>query len=153
MEDVDSIVFYLEDIFFEFLLYSEVIDVGWDLYFKFVLFMWNSKFENDVRFCSVLSKEFGWFNDFLRGCLGVYFDGNMLKLLDCNLLLKLMYVKEVGELKVFIIFEEYEVVLIYVKEVIKERVFKDIFIDVVKNDIKEGWKKKMGNLMGINLCR
>ena len=153
MEDADSIASYLEDTFPEPSLHSEATDAGRDLYSKFALFMRNSKPENDARLRSALSKELGRLNDFLRGRPGAYLDGNMLKLPDCNLLPKLMHVKEAGELKAFIIPEEYEAVLTYVKEATKERAFKDTFTDAVKNDIKEGWKKKMGNSMGTNSRR
>lgn len=103
MEDLDRIEMYLDEIFeFSFKCKNEwVNNVGCDLYLKFVLFMWNGNFEKDEKFWDVFNKEFIKFNEFLNfvESFGKYLDGDELKLLDCNLLFKLMYVKVVGELK------------------------------------------------------
>lgn len=116
--------------------------------------MWNSILDNDVKLCVVFVREFKKLNEFLdKESLGVYLDGDKLKLLDCNLLFKFMYIKVVGEFKGFMILEEFEVILIYLREIYRQKVFKEIFIELVKYDIKQGWFKKMGNFMGINLYR
>lgn len=153
MEDADTIAAYLEDTFPEPNLSSNATDAGRDLYSKFALFMRNGKPENDAKLRSALSKELGRLNDFLKQRPGAYLDGDHLRLPDCNLLPKLMHVKEAGELKGFMIPQEYDAVLTYLKEATKQRAFRDTFTEAVKNDIKEGWKKKLGNSVATNWRR
>ena len=113
MEDADTIAAYIEDTFPEANLSSNATDAGRDLYWKFALFTGNGKPENDAKLRSALSKELGRLNDFLKKRLGAYLDGDHLRLPDCNLLPKLMHVKEAGELKGFVIPQEYDAVLTY----------------------------------------
>lgn len=148
MEDSDSIEKYLEKTFPEPDLgcspSSQADVAGRDLYGKFALFMRNSIPENDGKLRNALNKELGKLDAFLDKP-GKYLDGDRLRLPDCNLLPKLMHVKVAGELKGFTIPEEYKSVLTYLREASRQRAFKDTFTEPVKNDIKLGWMKKMGN--------
>ena len=151
MEDSDAIEKYLEETFPEPNLQSSSSQAdlaGRDLYSKFALFMRNSVAENDAKLRGALNKELGRLNEFLKGSHGAYLDGDELRQPDCNLLPKLMHVKEAGELKEFTIPQDYEAVLKYLKEATKQRAFRDTFTEPVKKDIKLGWMKKMGNSVG-----
>lgn len=152
MEDSDAIEAYLQETFPEpdlRSLSSEAHLAGRDLYSKFALFMRNSVAENDAKLRGALSKELGRLNEFLiEKSPGAYLDGDQLRQPDCNLLPKLMHVKEAGELKGFTIPQECEAVLKYLKEATKQRAFRDTFTEPVKKDIKLGWMKKMGNSVG-----
>ena len=151
MEDADCLEEYLEETFPEpnlRSLNSKANVAGRDLYSKFALFMRNSNPGNDAKLRSALNKELGKLNEFLeKESPGAFLDGDQLKLPDCNLLPKLMHVKEAGELKGFSIPQEYQAVLTYLKEATKQRAFRDTFPDPVKKEIKGGWKTKMGNSM------
>ena len=158
MEDSDAIAAYLEETFPEpnlrSLPSSQANLAGRDLYSKFALFMRNSFPENDAKLRSALNKELKRLNEFLEnGSPGAYLDGDQLRLADCNLLPKLMHVKEAGELKGFTIPQENGAVLKYLKEATRQRAFRDTFTEPVKNDIKLGWMKKMGNSVGANQSR
>lgn len=151
MEDADCLEEYLEKTFQEPSLSvssdSKAKAAGRDLYSKFALFMRNSNPSNDAKLRSALNKELEKLNEFLNESPGGFLDGDQLKLPDCNLLPKLMHVKEAGELKGFSIPQDYEAVLTYLKEATKQRAFRDTFPDPVKKEIKAGWKTKMGNSM------
>ena len=126
--------------------YSKADKAGQDLYSKFAKFMRNSNPKLDAKLRGDLNRELLKLNEFLENeSLGAYLDGEKLKLPDCNLLPKLMHVKEAGELKGFTISQEYEGVLEYLKQATRQKVFRDTFTDQVKEDIKSGWWKKMGN--------
>lgn len=126
--------------------YSKADKAGQDLYSKFAKFMRNSNPKLDAKLRGDLNRELLKLNEFLENeSPGAYLDGEKLKLPDCNLLPKLMHVKEAGELKGFTISQEYGGVLEYLKQATRQKVFRDTFTDQVKEDIKSGWWKKMGN--------
>lgn len=157
IEDADTIVGYLEETFREPDLKSlnaQANIAGCDLYSKFALFMRNSIPDNDAKLRAALVKELKKLNEFLdKESPGAYLDGDKLKLPDCNLLPKLMHIKEAGELKDFTIPEEFEAISTYLREAQRQRAFKETFIEPVKHDIKQGWRKKMGNSMSSNSRR
>ena len=159
MENSDDIADYLEKSFPEPKLRTEekaskANTAGQDLYSKFAIFMRNSVPENDAKLRTAVNKELKKLDDFLKDeSPGAYLDGDILKLPDCNLLPKLMHVKVAGELKGFTIPREYEGVLTYLKEATRQQAFQDTFTEAVKNDIKFGWMKKMGNSTGTNSAR
>ena len=157
LEDAETIAKYLEKAFPDPCLESlneEANTAGRDLYSKFALFMRNSIPDNDGKLRTALVKELKKLNEFLeKGSPGAYLDGDSLKLPDCNLLPKLMHVKVAGELKGFTIPEDCEAILTYLRQATKQRAFKETFTEPVKNDIKMGWRKKMGNSMGSNSHR
>lgn len=150
LEDADTIEEYLEKTFPDPNLKSkdkEANLAGRDLYSKFALFMRNSTSDNDDKLRAGVIRELEKLDNFLadsRKSPGVFLDGDSLKLPDCNLLPKLMHVREAGKMKALEL-KDFEAVKKYLEAASKESAFQDIFTDAVKKDIQEGWKKKMGN--------
>lgn len=160
MEDADTIAAYLETTFSPSLEleYSKekkkkVNDAGRDLYSKFAMFMRNSAPDNDKKLRDALDKELDKLNAFLdEESPGAFLDGDTLKLPDCNLLPKLMHVKEAGQLKGLDL-KNFKDIMKYLDEASKQSAFKETFTDSVKKDIKDSWQKKMGNSLGSNSRR
>ena len=157
MEDADSIAAYLETTFPPQLDCTEerkekVNRAVRDLYSKFALFMRNSTPDNDKKLRDALIKELVKLNECLETSPGVFLDGDSLKLPDCNLLPKLMHVQEAGKLKGFEL-NNFKAVVDYLEEASKQSAFREIFTDPVRKDIKDGWRKKMGNSLCTNSRR
>lgn len=150
LEDADTIEEYLEKTFPSPSLKSkdkEANLAGRDLYSKFALFMRNSTPDNDDKLRAGVIRELEKLDNFLadsKKSPGVFLDGDSLKLPDCNLLPKLMHVREAGKMKALEL-KDFEAVKNYLEAASKQSAFQDIFTDAVKKDIQEGWKKKMGN--------
>ena len=161
LEDANTIETYLEETFSEPCmkpsLSGKANEAGIKIYSKFALFMRNSiAGENDRKLRSDLDMELGRLDTFFKKDTsssppglalkpGAFLDGDRLKLPDCNLLPKLMHIKVAGELKDFKIRREHKNVIKYLEEAAKLKAFNEIFNESVKNDIKTGWRNKMGN--------